>query len=196
VCSPFVPGRVGNAMRASRVDPASGRIVATRRPGSPTTSSLACAAPDGCIYTRRMNEKSLELCARAARECTANNLRRASREISAVLDATLVETGLRGTQFSLLTALTIGGEMPLTRLAEALSLDRTTLTRNLAPLEREGLVARVPSVDGRVRRVALTARGQEVLERALPRWEAAQRGVIEALGERKWKELMSTLQSL
>ena len=143
-----------------------------------------------------MNEKSLQLCGRAARECTANNLRRASREISAVFDAALAEIGLRGTQFSLLTALTIGGEMPLTRLAEALSLDRTTLTRNLAPLEREGLVARVPSADGRVRRVALTARGQEVLERALPRWEAAQRGVIEALGERKWKELMSTLQSL
>ena len=143
-----------------------------------------------------MNEKSLQLCARAARECTANNLRRASRQISAFFDAALAETGLRGTQFTLLTALTVGGEMPLTRLAEALSLDRTTLTRNLAPLERQGLVASLPSADGRVRRVALTARGQEVLEWALPRWETAQRRVVEALGERKWKELMSTLQSL
>jgi DNA-binding MarR family transcriptional regulator len=143
-----------------------------------------------------MKPRSLELCRRAAQECTANNLRRASRQVSAAFDGVMADTGLRGTQFTLLTALAVGGEMPLTRLAEVLSLDRTTLTRNLAPLEREGLVASRPTPDGRVRQVALTRRGEEVLERALPRWETAQRKVVAALGERKWKELMSTLQSL
>ena len=140
--------------------------------------------------------RSLELCARAARECTANTLRRASRQVSAAFDAALAGTGLRGTQFTLLTALTVGGEMPLTKLADVLSLDRTTLTRNLLPLERDGLVESRPSGDGRVRKVALTRRGQEALGRALPRWEAAQRRVVDGLGERKWKELMSALQSL
>jgi len=143
-----------------------------------------------------MKPRSLQLCARVARECTANNLRRASRQVSAVFDEAIQDTGLRGTQFTLLTALTIGGEMPLTRLAEVLDLDRTTLTRNLAPLERDGLVESRATPDGRVRKVALTRRGEERLERALPRWEAAQRRLKGALGERKWKELISTLQSL
>jgi DNA-binding MarR family transcriptional regulator len=143
-----------------------------------------------------MRDKTLELCWRAARECTANSLRRASRQISAFFDDAMADCGVRGTQFSLLTALAVGGKMPLTRLADALALDRTTLTRNLAPLEREGLVASLPSADGRVRTVALTPRGQQALERALPKWEGAQRRVVAALGERRWKTLMSTLRSL
>jgi DNA-binding MarR family transcriptional regulator len=143
-----------------------------------------------------MKQRSLDLCVRVARECTANTLRRASRQVSAVFDEAIGETGLRGTQFTLLTALAIGKEMPLTRLAEVLSLDRTTLTRNLAPLEREKLVESRATPDGRVRKVALTVRGQEALERALPRWEMAQKRMVEKLGERKWKELMSTLEAM
>jgi len=142
------------------------------------------------------NDRTLELCHRAARECTANNLRRASRQLSATFDEAIAESGLRGTQFSLLTALTVGGAMPLTMLASALALDRTTLTRNLAPLERDGLVASIPSPDGRVRTVSLTQRGRQALERALPRWEAAQRRVVASLGERRWKDLMSALNDL
>jgi DNA-binding MarR family transcriptional regulator len=143
-----------------------------------------------------MKQRFRELCARAAKECTANNLRRASRQVSAAFDEALAGSGLRGTQFTLLTALAIGGELPLTRLAEVLSLDRTTLTRNLLPLQRDGLVESRATADARVRKVALTERGQQTLERALPRWEAAQKSVIQALGEGRWKELMSTLQSL
>ncbi|HEX4386850.1 MAG TPA: MarR family winged helix-turn-helix transcriptional regulator [Myxococcales bacterium] len=143
-----------------------------------------------------MKQRSLELCARVARECTANSLRRASRQVSAAFDKAIEDTGLRGTQFTLLTALAIGKEMPLTRLAEVLSLDRTTLTRNLAPLEREKLVESRATPDGRVRKVALTERGQQALERALPRWEAAQKRVVDSLGERRWKELMAVLESM
>jgi DNA-binding MarR family transcriptional regulator len=143
-----------------------------------------------------MKDKTLELCRRVARECTANNLRRASRQLSASFDQAIAESGLRGTQFTLLTALTVGGAMPLTRLADALALDRTTLTRNLAPLERDGLVASIPSPDGRVRTVSLTQRGKQALERALPRWQAAQRRVVASLGERRWRDLMSTLSNL
>jgi DNA-binding MarR family transcriptional regulator len=157
---------------------------------------IACAAQDACIYTLPVKERSRQLCAQIARECTANSLRRASREVSAAFDKALEGSGLRGTQFTLLTALTLGAELPVTRLAEVLSLDRTTLTRNLAPLERDGLIESRATPDGRVRKLALTRRGEEALERALPKWEAAQKRLKNALGERKWKELMSTLQSL
>jgi DNA-binding MarR family transcriptional regulator len=143
-----------------------------------------------------MKQRFRELCARAAQECTANNLRRASRQVSAAFDEALEGSGLRGTQFTLLTALAVGGELPLTRLAEVLSLDRTTLTRNLLPLQRDGLVESRATADARVRKVALTERGQQTLERALPRWEAAQKSVIQALGEGQWKELMSILKGI
>ena len=77
---------------------------------------------------------------RVARECTGASLRRAARAISGLYDARLAETGLRGTQFSLLVAIALAGEPPVTMLAERLGLDCTTMTRNLAPLERDGLV--------------------------------------------------------
>ncbi|MCA1829165.1 MAG: MarR family transcriptional regulator [Myxococcales bacterium] len=143
-----------------------------------------------------MKDDLLDICRRAARECTANQLRRASRQMTAVFDDAIADSGLRGTQFSLLTALAVGGEMPLSRLAEVLSLDRTTLTRNLAPLERDGLVTNLPSPDGRVRTIAMTQRGLEALERALPRWQAAQNQVMKALGRRRWQELLATLGEL
>lgn len=143
-----------------------------------------------------MNDRLLDLCRQAARECTANSLRRASRQVTAVFDEAMADSGLRGTQFSLLTALAVGGEMPVSRLAEVLALDRTTLTRNLAPLQRDGLVTNLPSPDGRVRIIAMTQRGQQALERALPRWEAAQKQVVQALGRRRWEELLSTLAGL
>ena len=143
-----------------------------------------------------MKDELLGTCRRAARECTANQLRRASRQISAIFDEAIAESGLRGTQFSLLTALAVGGDLPLSRLAEALSLDRTTLTRNLAPLERDGLVTNLPSPDGRVRTIAMTQRGQKALERALPRWEGAQDQVVKTLGRRRWKALLATLGGL
>lgn len=143
-----------------------------------------------------MNDQLLDLCRRAARECTANQLRRASRHVTAVFDQAMADSGLRGTQFSLLTALAVGGEMPLSRLADVLALDRTTLTRNLAPLQRDGLVTNLPSLDGRVRIIAMTQRGQQALERALPRWDAAQKQVVQALGRRRWEELLATLAGL
>jgi DNA-binding MarR family transcriptional regulator len=131
---------------------------------------------------------------RAAHECTAARLRRATRAVSNVYDALMVETGLRSTQFSLLTAISLAKEPSVTRLAELLELDRTTLTRNLRPLEREGLVKAVPSRDdARLRLVQLTAKGQRALERALPLWEQAQDRLVAALGQRDWRDLIASL---
>jgi DNA-binding MarR family transcriptional regulator len=132
-------------------------------------------------------------CLRAARECTASRLRRAARAVGNAYDEAIASTGLRGTQFSVLVALSLVGEAPLARLADELGLDRTTMTRNLDPLEREGLVASVPGSDRRVRLVTLTAEGRRILNRALPLWERAQRQVVEGLGPRRWQELIDGL---
>jgi DNA-binding MarR family transcriptional regulator len=135
---------------------------------------------------------------RVANDCTAAGLRRAARALSSLYDAHLAETGLRGTQFSLLTAIALMGEPAVTTLAERLGLDRTTMTRNLAPLVRDGLLedAASPSGDGRVHSVKLTARGRRTLERALPLWDAAQAKVSRALGERRRRDLLDGLDAL
>ena len=73
--------------------------------------------------------------------CTHAHLRKAMRTVSQAYDEALKPSGLRATQFTLLSVLAKSGPMPLTRLADIIVVDRTTLTRNLRPLERDGLVA-------------------------------------------------------
>jgi DNA-binding MarR family transcriptional regulator len=131
---------------------------------------------------------------RVSEECTAASLRRASRAVSNAFDETLAPAGIRSTQFGLLVAVRLAGEMSLTALAARLALDRTTLTRNLAPLLREGLLRRVPSKDRRVRLLALTATGGRVVEGALPLWEKAQRSIVEGLGLTHWNGLIKELE--
>lgn len=71
-------------------------------------------------------------------------------------------------------------------------MDRTTLTRNLKPLERQGLIEIKPGQDQRTRVVALTAEGCEALAKAIPLWEQAQARIVEGLGHR-WSTLLSDL---
>jgi len=133
---------------------------------------------------------------RAARDCTAAGVRRASRALSSLYDEALAPTGLRGTQFSLLVAVSVAGEMPVTRMASILGLDRTTLTRNLVPLHADGLLESAPTRDRRIRLVRLTAKGRSALEQALPLWDRAQRHVISALGEPRWRKLIDELTAV
>jgi DNA-binding MarR family transcriptional regulator len=134
-------------------------------------------------------------CLTVKAECTASNLRRATRAIGRVYDRAIAPAGLKETQFNVLIGLFLAGEVPLLRLAEELGLDRTTLTRNLGPLERDGLVSSAPGKDQRVRLLRLTEEGRRVLQRAYPLWEEAQRKVVAALGETAWKKLLRGLQA-
>jgi len=114
--------------------------------------------------------------------CTCAGLRRAARAVTQIYDAALRPAGLTANQFTLLATLERAGDAPLTRLAEILVMERTTLTRNLRPLERRGLVAVLRERDRRVRRVTLTAAGRRLLEEARPRWARAQSQVVDELG--------------
>jgi len=135
------------------------------------------------------------LCATVAESCTASHLRRASRAVSNLFDAEMRRTGLRTSQFSLLVALELAGEATVSGLAELLALDRTTMTRNLGPLERQGLVASVAGDDRRNRLLRLTEKGRKALAQALPIWERVQAGVVRALGEARWKGLLQGLKA-
>jgi DNA-binding MarR family transcriptional regulator len=132
-------------------------------------------------------------CAVAAAQCAGNGLRRASRAITQLYAKILAPSGLQPTQFSLLVACAVAGEVSMAALADALAMDRTTLTRNLRPLERRHLVTVAEGEDRRVRKVTLTTLGRAILADALPLWNEAQARVIKAFGERR---LSRTLQEV
>ena len=90
--------------------------------------------------------------------CNCLALRQAARHVSQFYDQFLAPTGLRTTQYSILARLQRRGAMTINALAAELVTDRTTLGRNLLPLEREGLIAIAPSErDRRSKEVRLTA---------------------------------------
>jgi DNA-binding MarR family transcriptional regulator len=117
------------------------------------------------------------------RNCLCQASRNAARGVTAVFDRHLRPHGLRVTQFTILANLIIRGATPVTALAEALGADRTTLTRNLALLERNGWIEmRADDDDARTHLVVATAKGRAVAQDALPAWRKAQDAVAAALG--------------
>ncbi len=124
--------------------------------------------------------------------CTCGALRRAARAATALYDQALKPTGLRVTQFAILKILDRCGKLPVTRLAAEAALERTTMARNLDPLERRGLVrVSAAETDARSRVAELTEAGRATLAAARPRWQAAQKelarrvdpGSVRALAE-------------
>ena len=125
--------------------------------------------------------------------CLCFNLRKAARAVTQLYDAALEPAGLRATQFSLLAVLDRRDAVTITDLARAMVMDRTTLTRNLRPIEKQGLVAVAPGDDRRTREVRLTQRGRTALTRATPRWRHAQARMLDALGDRRARRLLGEL---
>jgi len=115
-------------------------------------------------------------------ECVCINLRRMSRAVSQIYDDALAPAGLKITQFCLLRAIERLGPTSVGALADDQELDRTTLTRNLALLERDGLIEQSPGADKRTSVAQLTRAGGAVIARALPYWEGVQKELRRALG--------------
>jgi DNA-binding MarR family transcriptional regulator len=127
--------------------------------------------------------------------CVCGVLRRASRASTQMYDRMLEPSGVTAAQFSLLAALYYTRSMPIKKLAQRLVMDRTTLSRNLAPLQRRKLVESTEDPgDLRIRKVSLTAAGLEVLISALAYWQEAQEKMIAGLSESLWQELRSSLR--
>jgi len=129
-------------------------------------------------------------------QCNCSFLRSATRALSLAYDEVLRPSGLRMTQFSMLSRASAVGEMSLSELADLMAMDRTTLGRNLQPLEREGLVQINVGEDRRERLVSVTPAGRKVLARALPLWESVHQRFEQKLGKREAKELRDTLKRI
>lgn len=127
--------------------------------------------------------------------CTSFNLRKAARAVTQFYDEALKGSGLKSTQFSLLSMAVASGGAPISRLADEMAMDRTTLTRNLKPLEDAGLIRVESGADRRVRRVVVTPEGEHVLSRAVPMWRRAQTRMIDRLGDEQWAAFLRQLQT-
>ena len=125
--------------------------------------------------------------------CACFNLRRATRAVTQLYDTVLRPVGLRTTQFTLLNAVRLQAPVTIRQLAASVVMDRTTLTRDLRPLERQRLVSIETGEDRRERKVDLTAKGAQVITRALPLWQKAQTYVAQGLGQERLQRLLEDL---
>jgi DNA-binding MarR family transcriptional regulator len=125
--------------------------------------------------------------------CTSFNLRKASRAVTQLFDEALKPCGLYSTQFTLLNAIYLSDSATITKLSQALIMDRTTLTRNLNPLQKNGWIEVVPGEDRRTKTLSITKAGKQVLKEATKYWETVQAQVVKSLGKKQWEELLDKL---
>ncbi|MBL1257432.1 MarR family winged helix-turn-helix transcriptional regulator [Methylocystis sp. Sn-Cys] len=131
-----------------------------------------------------------------AQSCAAANVRRASRAVTRLYGQFMAETGLEPTQYSLLVACSLTGGATVSKLAEAFVMDRSALARNLAVMQKRGLVKVRPGEDRRTRKVALTPFGESTLANAMPHWREAQSAVEKQFGAERLQKLLSELREL
>ncbi|MFQ5960454.1 MAG: MarR family winged helix-turn-helix transcriptional regulator [Candidatus Methylomirabilales bacterium] len=144
---------------------------------------------------RGRGEQHPDKLSEAAPACVCFNIRKAARAISQLYDDVLRPSGLRVTQFSILSVTRRLGQVTVTRLAEETVTDRTTLTRNLKILEQQKLIRISPGQDRREREVTLTDQGRAALVRAYPFWKDMQAQVTRRLGPERFRRLLSDLRT-
>ena len=135
-------------------------------------------------------------CFEMGRSCACANLRKAARLVTQLYDESIRPSGLRGTQFGLLMAVKGLGPVTVTKLAKSTMMDRTTLGRNLKPLEKRRLIRIETGEDHRMREITLTDKGLEALMKALPLWKKAQSHMVEGLGEERLNSLLNDLAAV
>lgn len=132
-----------------------------------------------------------------AQACVCYNTRKIARAVTRLYDDALRPSGLRATQLTLLMVIEEMGQPTISALAEQLVMDRTTLARDLRPMEAAGWVAVVPGTDRRTRIVRLTPAGGAILREALPLWQGAQAALVDnGLGVGEWATLRTELEHL
>jgi DNA-binding MarR family transcriptional regulator len=126
--------------------------------------------------------------------CTS--LRMATRSVSRLYDRALSRIGLRVTGYGILSRLAAEGPMPVGDLARRLAMERTTCTREVAPLIRSGLVEAAAGPDRRQRILRLTSLGEQKRADAYPIWERVQQEVAAEFGGAEVQELLIRLRRL
>jgi DNA-binding MarR family transcriptional regulator len=130
-------------------------------------------------------------------DCNCLAVRQAARYVTQLYDRHLAAAGLRTSQYGILAKLKRHGAMTINELATELVMDRTTLGRNIRPLERDGLLAITPGrTDRRVKELRLTAAGDERFQETRQAWVEAQRSFETGFGPERSAELRGLLRAL
>jgi DNA-binding MarR family transcriptional regulator len=130
-------------------------------------------------------------------DCNCAAVRQAARHVTQYYDQHLAPIGLRTSQFSMLAKLRRVGAMTINGLAAEMVMDRTTLGRNIQPLERDGLIVVKPGAeDRRVKELHLTEAGAECVRAGVKLWAAAQTGFEAAFGTKRSSDLRDLLRSV
>lgn len=129
-------------------------------------------------------------------ECTCFNLRKAARVVTQLYDDGMKLSGLRCTQFALLVHTYAMGPIAVSKLAEAMATERTTLTRNLELLDKNGLVRVEDGDDRRTRIVSITDDGRKKLARAFPYWKKTQDEIKKMMGPDDWSAMISRVSRM
>jgi DNA-binding MarR family transcriptional regulator len=146
--------------------------------------------PAGGSYERMKPKTRRELLA----ECACFDLRKATRTVSRMYDEFLRDRGLNITQFSLLRLILTEKELSISTLSRYMAMDRTSITRALAPLERDGLIDTRPGADKRIRIVSVASKGCKLIKNAEPEWYKAQEVLMEIVGEDRWGAMRTLLR--
>ena len=130
-------------------------------------------------------------------ECNCFALRSAARHITQLYDQFLAPSGLRATQFSILAKLRRLGPLTINELAKNMVTDRTTLGRNIQPLQRDGWIKiELTASDRRAKKLHLTKIGEQRLQAALKAWSRAQAKFESTFGPKRAADLRSLLQGV
>jgi DNA-binding MarR family transcriptional regulator len=132
----------------------------------------------------------------AIETCACHKVRMAARAVTRAYDDALRPAGLRATQMAVLAAIAIDGAISITALAKMMGMDRSTLTRNLRPLEEQALIELGLEGWHRSRTLAISKKGRARLRQAMPLWEKAQKDLKSSLGDTTWSEMHDSLEQV
>jgi DNA-binding MarR family transcriptional regulator len=131
------------------------------------------------------------------RHCVSNTLHQTARAVNRVYSEEMRPLGVTRSQYSILAYLNAKAPIQVSRLATLLYMDRTTLSRNLKPLEKSGLLKVCPSeTDRRAKELLLTRAGKAKYREATRAWRRAQKHILESFGENNWADLEISLKRL
>ncbi len=144
-----------------------------------------------------MNKENSQRIEQVLEHCVNFNFRRIARKLAAKYDEAFHELDLKTTQYSLMAAIhAAAGSPTLAELTDAMTLDRTTLLRNLEPLEKRGLIESTGPTRGQKRRIRLTSEGQALLAAAFRKWRSVQKQTIASIGPETWQNLSRSLKEI
>lgn len=129
------------------------------------------------------------------KECALFDIQRASRVVTSLYNAHLRSSGITIAQFSLLRNIAAMQPVGMVRLAEALAMERTSVTRLVEPLIEQGFARSSAGEDRRIRNLEVTDKGRAKIRCGDKRWRAAQRELLDTVGSVRWRTIRDSLRS-